>query len=115
MITIKHPSLKIICLKDRQLIKHHITGDPESNGDEESDAASGEHREPAGRDSDRSDSESDGVEELSTSGRLGDLLDRANGELGDGVRTVPQTGTSILKCLLCHQSLYFGVPIALLP
>jgi len=78
---------------------NNFTEEPGSGEDEESDAADGDDGEASAREPDPSSSESDEVEELSTSGRLGDLLNRANGELGDGVRTVPvpTTGTSFIN------------------
>jgi hypothetical protein len=69
-----------------------IAEDPESGEDEESDTAGGDDAEASARDPEQSNSESDEAEELSTSGRLGDLLNRANGELGDGIRTIPVAG-----------------------
>jgi hypothetical protein len=76
---------------------NNFAEEPGSGEDEESDTAGGDDGEASAREPDPSSSESDEVEELSTSGRLGDLLNRANGELGDGVRTVPTTGTGFIN------------------
>jgi hypothetical protein len=77
--------------------------DPEDEGDDEGGEEEGGHDEEEGGHDEEEEDEGEESEssdgELSNAGDLNSLLERANIELGDGIRSGPQPGTITITVL----------------